>query len=159
MKATAAFDVEHSAGPYDPTLELRLEITMRFMIIVKAAAQTEAAAAPTDAKIAEMERFHAELTAAGVLVDYAGLQASDKGWRVHYDGNKRSIVDGPFVETKELIAGYTIIRTATRDEALAWTRRFPNPNLDDSPCHIEVRQMFEPEDFDDAGSFERARAA
>lgn len=130
---------------------------MRFMIIVKASAASEASAAPTEAKLAEMAVYHEELAKAGVLVDGSGLQASSKGWRVHYDGAKRSVVDGPFTETKELVAGYTIIRTDTREEALAWTRRFPNPNLDDSPCHIEVRQLYELEDFGDSPTLDRFR--
>lgn len=130
---------------------------MRFMIIVKASAASEASAPATEAKLAEMAAYHEELAKAGVLVDGSGLQASSKGWRVHYDGAKRSVVDGPFTETKELVAGYTIIRTDTREEALAWTRRFPNPNLDDSPCHIEVRQLYELEDFGDSPTLDRFR--
>lgn len=121
---------------------------MRFMIIVMASSASEAGVMPTEAKLKEMGDFHAELARAGVLIDGSGLQATAKGWRVHYDGAKRTVVDGPFAETKELIAGYTLIRTDTREEAVAWSRRFPNPNLDDSPCHIEVRQMFELEDFE-----------
>ena len=121
---------------------------MRFMIIVMASSASEAGVMPTEAKLKEMGDFHAELARAGALIDGSGLQATAKGWRVHYDGAKRTVVDGPFAETKELIAGYTLIRTDTREEAVAWSRRFPNPNLDDSPCHIEVRQMFELEDFE-----------
>lgn len=121
---------------------------MRYMIIVKASAASEAGVMPTEAKLAEMGSYHAELAEAGVLLDGNGLQASRKGWRVHYDGAQRSVVDGPFTESKELIAGFTIINVASREEAIAWTRRFPNPNLDDSPCHIEVRQLFELEDFE-----------
>ncbi len=121
---------------------------MRFMIIVMASSASEAGVMPTEAKLKEMGDFHAELARAGVLIDGSGLQATAKGWRVHYDGKTRTVVDGPFAETKELIAGYTLIRTDTREEAVAWSRRFPNPNLDDSPCHIEVRQMFELEDFE-----------
>lgn len=121
---------------------------MRYMIIVKASGASEAGVMPTEAKLAEMGSYHAELAAAGVLVDGNGLQATSKGWRVHYDGEQRSVVDGPFTESKELIAGYTIINVSSREEAIAWTRRFPNPNLDDSTCHIEVRQMFELDDFE-----------
>lgn len=121
---------------------------MRFMIIVMASSASEAGVMPTEAKLKEMGDYHEELAKAGVLIDGSGLQATAKGWRVHYDGAKRTVVDGPFAETKELIAGYTLIRTDTREEAVAWSRRFPNPNLDDSPCHIEVRQMFELEDFE-----------
>jgi hypothetical protein len=130
---------------------------MRFMIIVMASSASEAGVMPTEAKLKEMGDFHAELARAGVLIDGSGLQATAKGWRVHYDGAKRTVVDGPFAETKELIAGYTLIRTDTREEAVAWSRRFPNPNLDDSLCHIEVRQMFELEDFEPSPTLDTFR--
>lgn len=120
---------------------------MRYMIIVKASAQSEANVMPTQAKLDEMARYHEELAAAGLLVDGSGLRSTEYGWRVSYDGPQRSIVDGPFAETKEIVAGYTIIKVDSPEQAREWTRRFPNPNLDDSPCHIEVRRMFELEDF------------
>ncbi|HKQ98241.1 MAG TPA: YciI family protein [Candidatus Polarisedimenticolia bacterium] len=120
---------------------------MRFMVIVKANKESEAGVMPEDRLIAEMGRFHEELAKAGVLIDAAGLQASSKGWRIHYSGNERSVVDGPFPETKELIAGYTIIRTKTREEAIAWTKRYPNPAPGIEGASIEVRQFFEIEDF------------
>lgn len=121
---------------------------MRFMVIVKANKASEAGVMPEDKLIAEMGRYHEELAKAGVLVDAAGLQASSKGWRIHYSGNERSFTDGPFPETKELIAGYTIIKTKTREEAIAWTRRFPNPAPGIEGAAIEVRQLFEVEDFE-----------
>lgn len=130
---------------------------MRFMIIVKASAASEANVMPSEAKFAEMAKYHEELAAAGVLIDGSGLQATHKGWRVHYDGDQRTVVDGPFAETKEIIAGFTIIRTETREQALEWSRRFPNPNHDDSPCAIEVRQMFELEDFGESQALDRFR--
>ena len=130
---------------------------MRFMIIVKASAASEAGVLPTEAKLAEMAKYHEELATAGVLIDGSGLRETRLGWRVHYDGDKRTVVDGPFTETKELIAGFTIIRTDTREQALEWSRRFPNPNLDDSPCAIEVRQMFELEDFGESDTLDRFR--
>jgi hypothetical protein len=120
---------------------------MRFMIVVKATAQTEQGVMPTEALIASMADFHEQLARAGVLLDASGLQPSAKGWRVHYDGRQRRVVDGPFAETKELIAGYTIIQTRSREEALEWSRRFPNPAVDDGVAEIEVRQMVELEDF------------
>ena len=128
---------------------------MRYMIIVKASAQSEAGVMPTQAKLEEMGKYHEELAQAGVLVDGSGLRATSLGWRVEYDGGKRTVVDGPFAETKELIAGYTIIKVDSPEEAREWTRRFPNPNLDDSPCHIEVRRMFELEDFEPGEAIER----
>jgi hypothetical protein len=123
---------------------------MRFMIIVKATGLSEAGRFPEDSdKVFEaMATYHEELARAGALLDASGLQPSSKGWRVQYEGGKRSIVDGPFTESKELIAGYTPIQTRTRDEAIEWTKRFPNPVGEGVTCHVEVRQLFEMEDFD-----------
>ena len=118
---------------------------MRFMILVKANKDSEAGTQPDERIFEAMADYHEELQKAGVLLDANGLQASSKGWRVHYSGGKRTVVDGPFTESKELVAGYTIIQTKTREEAVEWTRRFPNPFNED--CHIAVRQMFEHEDF------------
>src|SRR5262245_1797846 len=120
---------------------------MRFMIIVKASAQSEQGVMPSEALIASMARYHEQLAKAGVLLDASGLQPSRRGWRVQFDGNQRRLVDGPFAETKELVAGYTLIQTRSRDEALEWTRRFPNPIGEGTRCHIEVRQLYELEDF------------
>ncbi|MGQ0587290.1 MAG: YciI family protein [Gammaproteobacteria bacterium] len=117
----------------------------RFMMIVKASKDSEAGVMPEDSMLAAMGQYNEELIKAGVMLDGAGLQASSKGWRVQYSGGKRTVVDGPFAETKELIAGYWIIRTRTREEALAWSKRIPNPHNED--CHVEVRQFFELEDF------------
>jgi hypothetical protein len=121
---------------------------MRFMIIVKATADSEAGVMPPPSLLAEMGAFHEELARAGVLLDGAGLKASAHGWRVAIgaDGQRR-VLDGPFAETKELIAGYTLIQVRSRDEALEWSRRFPNPTLHGGACAIEVRQLFEAEDF------------
>jgi hypothetical protein len=123
---------------------------MRFMIIVKATADSEAGRFPPNPEplFAAMAGYHEELAKAGVLLDASGLQPSSKGWRVQYDGNKRTVVDGPFTESKELIAGYTLIQTRTRDEAIEWSRRFPNPVSEGAACHVEVRQLYELEDFD-----------
>ena len=130
---------------------------MRFMIIVKATAQTEQGVMPTEALIASMADFHEQLAKAGVLLDASGLQPSAKGWRVHYDGRQRRVVDGPFAETKELVAGYTVIQTRSREEALEWSRRFPNPAVDGGIAEIEVRQMYELEDFGASEATERFR--
>ena len=128
---------------------------MRFMIIVKANADSEAGVMPPEKLIAEMQKYHEELAKAGVLLDASGLQASSKGWRVKYRGGKRTVVDGPFAETKELIAGYTIIQVKSREEALEWTRRFPNPAIGGADCEIEVRQFFELEDFGESEAVEK----
>ncbi|WP_223163405.1 YciI family protein [Methylococcus geothermalis] len=92
-----------------------------------------------------------------MLLDASGLQPSAKGWRIRYSGDKRSVVDGPFAETKELIAGYTLIQAKSREEAMEWTRRFPNPTIDGAECEIEVRQLFELEDFAPGEAIERFR--
>ena len=128
---------------------------MRFMIIVKATTESEAGTMPPERLLAEMATFHEELARAGVLLDASGLQPSNRGWRVVYDGEKRQRVDGPFTETKELIAGYTLINVATREEALDWSLRFPNPSLDRGRAQIEVRQLFELEDFAPSPAIDR----
>ncbi len=121
---------------------------MRFMIIVKANADSEAGVMPSVSLLAEMGAFHEELARAGVLLDGAGLKASSQGWRVQIstDGQRR-IADGPLTDMKDLIAGYTLIQVRSRDEAIEWSRRYPNPTLHGSACEIEVRQLFEAEDF------------
>jgi hypothetical protein len=127
------------------------------MIIVKATKDSEAGVMPDEDMFEAMAEYHEKLAKAGVLLDANGLQPTSKGWRVNYDGKKRSIVDGPFAETKELIAGYTIIQVKSREEAIEWSRRFPNPTLDGSNCEIEVRQMFELEDLGKSDAIERFR--
>jgi hypothetical protein len=123
---------------------------MRFMIIIKATPESEAGRFPPNPEplFQAMAAYHEELARAGVLLDGSGLQPSSKGWRVQYEGSKRTIVDGPFTESKELVAGYTLIQTRTRDEAIEWSRRYPNPISEGVACHIEVRQLYELEDFD-----------
>mgnify|MGYP001446396981 FL=1 len=130
---------------------------MRFMIIVKATADSEAGVMPEEHLLAEMADYHEELAKAGILRDASGLQASSKGWRIKYDGDQRTFVDGPFAETKELIAGYTLIEVNSREEALEWTKRFPNPALNHGQGEIEVRQLFELEDFGESETIERFR--
>ena len=130
---------------------------MRFMIIVRASAQSEAGNMPSEEMMSAMADYHEQLARAGVLLDATGLQPSAKGWRVRYEGKQRSVIDGPFAETKELIAGYTIIQVHSRDEALEWARRFPAPFEGDAPCEIEVRQMFELDDFEPNEAVERFR--
>ena len=130
---------------------------MRFLILVKATKDSEAGVMPTEKLFAEMGKYHEELAKAGVLVDASGLQASSKGWRINYSGGKRSVVDGPFAETKELVAGYTVINVKSREEAIEWTQRFPNPSIDGREAQIEVRQYFELEDFGDSPAIEQFR--
>ena len=131
---------------------------MRFMIIVKATADSEAGVMPTDdGLMSTMAEYHEQLAKAGVLLDASGLQPSSKGWRIRYDGSHRSTIDGPFTEAKELIAGYTLIQVRSRDEALEWARRFPNPALDGGDAEIEVRQLYELDDFAPGVAVERFR--
>ena len=131
---------------------------MRFMIIVKATKGTEAGVLPTDGTLMEeMAAYHEALAKAGALLDGSGLQPSAKGWRIKYNGDKRSVTDGPFTETKELIAGYTLIQVKSREEAMEWARRFPNPSLDGGEAEIEIRQLYELEDFTPGDGVDRFR--
>ena len=130
---------------------------MKFMILVKATKDSEAGKMPPESLLAEMGAFHEEMAKAGVLVDGSGLRPSKQAWRVKYNGKQRSVVDGPFAETKDLVAGYTIINVKSREEAMEWTRRFPNPSIDGGVGEIEVRPYFELEDFGDSPAIERFR--
>ena len=128
---------------------------MRFMIIVKATKDSEAGVLPAEADMAKMAEFHEELAKAGALLDASGLRATSMGWRVKYAGEKRTVIDGPFTESKELIAGYTLIQVKSREEAREWARRFPNPAPAGKDGEIEVRQLFELEDFGSGDAVER----
>ena len=130
---------------------------MRYMIIVKATKDSEAGVLPPGHLLAEMAAYHDELAKVGVLVDGNGLRATSMGWRVRHRGAARTVVDGPFAETKELIAGYTIINVKSRAEAVEWSRKFPNPTLDGADCEIEVRQMFELGDFGENDAIDHFR--
>ncbi len=131
---------------------------MRFMILVKATRDSEAGKQAPESLFGEMATYHEQLAKAGVLLDGSGLQPSAKGWRIRYSGDKRTVVDGPFAETKELVAGYTLIQTKTREEALEWARRFPNPSIDRGEAEIEVRQLYELEDFEPNAQIKRFEA-
>jgi hypothetical protein len=130
---------------------------MRFMIIVKATKDTEAGVMPSEKLMSDMQKYHEELQKAGVLLDGSGLKPSSKGWRVKYSGTKRTVIDGPFTEAKELIAGYTIIQVKSREEAMEWARRYPNPAGEGKEAEIEVRQFFELEDFGASEAVDRFR--
>ena len=126
---------------------------MRFMVIVKADKRTEAGELPTPQDLAAMGKFNEELIKAGVLLDAAGLQASSKGARVSFGGGKPTVIDGPFAETKELIAGYWMLKVKSKAEAIEWATRVPFdhlPNAGRTP-ELEVRQVFEDSDFAEAG--------
>jgi len=119
------------------------------MIIVKSCPAFEAELSPAapEELMAEMAAYHEELMRAGVLLDGSGLHPSRSGWRVHYGPEGKRIVDGPFAEAKELIAGYTLIQVRNREEALEWSRRFPNPAGRGMEAVIEVRQLMELDEF------------
>jgi hypothetical protein len=118
---------------------------MRFMILVKATKDSEAGVMPSEQLLTEMGKFNEELVKAGVLLAGDGLHPSSKGARVRFSGAKRTVIDGPFPETKELVAGYWIWQVKSKEEAIEWVKRCPNPMPGES--EIEIRQVFEAEDF------------
>ena len=118
---------------------------MRFMILIKASKESEAGVLPSEALLTEMGQFNEELVKAGVMLAGEGLQPSSKGARVKFAGAKRTVVDGPFAETKELIAGFWLWQVKSMDEALAWVKRIPNPTGVEG--EVEIRQVFEADDF------------
>jgi hypothetical protein len=123
-------------------IAIKLETNMRFMVIVKANKDTEAGVLPTRDELAEMGKFNEELAKAGVMLAGEGLQPTSKGARVKFDGNKRTVTDGPFAETKELIAGFWLWQVRSREEAIEWLKRAPFREGE-----VEIRQVFEAEDF------------
>lgn len=125
---------------------------MRYMIIVRATPLSEAGIIPDDPPLmAAMASYHEDLARAGVLLDAAGLQPSAKGWRIRWSAARPVLTDGPFAEAKELIAGYTVIQVRSAEEAMEWSRRFPRPFPAGTDCEIEVRRLYEPEDFAPGG--------
>lgn len=120
---------------------------MRFMIIVKATKDSETGVMPSTKLLADMGKFNEELVNAGVMLAGDGLHPSSKGVRVKFSGNKRTVVDGPFVETKELIAGYWLWQCKSKEEAIEWAKRCPNPAVDGKEGELEIRQVFEADDF------------
>ena len=127
---------------------------MRFMVMVKATKDSEAGKMPSEEGLSAMAKFNEEMVKAGVMLDGNGLQASSKGARVRFPGmqDKRTVIDGPFAETKELVAGYWIIQVKSKAEAIEWIKRCPNPHNEES--EIEIRQLFELEDFGESDAVE-----
>ena len=119
---------------------------MRFMVMVKANKDSEAGVLPDEKLLAEMGKYNEELAKAGVLLAGEGLQPSSKGARVRFSGDKRNVIDGPFAETKELIAGFWIMQVKSKQEVIDWVKRCPNP-MPGTESEIEIRQVFEAEDF------------
>jgi len=126
---------------------------MRFMMIVKATKACEAGVMPTNETIAAMTKYNEELINAGALIDLSGLQPSSKGARIRFNGSERAVIDGPFAETKELIAGYWLIQVKSREEAIEWAKRTPFQEGE-----LELRQLFEMEDFAPSKALEEAKA-
>jgi hypothetical protein len=129
---------------------------VKFMMIVKANKDSEAGIIPSEELLSAMGKYNEELMKAGVLLDLAGLQPSSKGARIKFSGDKRTVIDGPFAETKELIAGYWIIQVKSREEAMEWARRAPAPHPNQEG-EIEIRQFFELDDFGPSEAVDRAR--
>jgi hypothetical protein len=130
---------------------------MRFMMMVRANKDTEAGVMPEEQLIAAMTKYNEEMAKAGVLLDLAGLQPSSKGARIKFSANRRAVIDGPFAETKELIAGYWLIKVNSKEEAIEWAKRCPAPHGEGAEGEIELRQLFELEDFDPCPAIEDAR--
>ena len=120
---------------------------MRVMVIIKATAESEAGIMPTEEEFAEMGKYNEELVNAGIMIDGDGLHPSSKGVRMRFSGDQRTVTDGPFAETKELIAGYWIWQVDSMDHAVEWLKRCPNPMPGES--EVEIRRIFEAEDFGD----------
>ena len=118
---------------------------MQFMVIIKADAKSEAGEMPSERLLTEMGKYNEELVKAGVMLAGEGLHPSSKGARVRFSGAKRTVIDGPFPETKELIAGFWLIQVKSKEEAIEWVKRIPNP--DGAETDVEIRQVFEAEDF------------
>ena len=128
---------------------------MKFMMIVKASKESEAGIMPSEELLSAMGKYNEELAKAGVLLDLSGLRPSSSGARVNFSGSKRTVIDGPFAETKELIAGYWIIQAKSLEEALEWAKRAPAPH-EGQECEIEVRPFFELCDFASSDAVDRA---
>jgi hypothetical protein len=130
---------------------------MRFMMIVKASEDSEAGKMPGEELLAAMQKYNEELMKAGVLVDLTGLHPSSRGARIKFQGWKRTVIDGPFAETKELIAGYWIIQVNSLEEAIDWAKRAPDPHGEGQEGEIEIRQIFELEEFLPSEAIDRAK--
>ena len=130
---------------------------MRFMMIVKASKDSEAGIMPDQKLLAAMGKYNEELMKAGVLLDLSGLQPSSKGARIKFSGGKRTVIDGPFSETKELIASYWLIQVKSKKEAIEWAKRVPAPHGEDQDGEIEIRQLYELDDFGPSEAVDRFR--
>ena len=130
---------------------------MRFMMLVKASKDSEAGMMPDDSLIAAMTKYNEEMAKAGILLDLSGLQPSSKGARIKFAGGTPTVVEGPFPETKELIAGYWLIQVKSKEEAIGWAKRCPSPHGEGAEGEIELRQLFELDDFGPSPAIDDAR--
>jgi hypothetical protein len=130
---------------------------MRFMVMVKASKDSEAGVMPDEALIGAMMKYNEELAKAGVLIDLAGLQPSSRGVRIKFAGGKRTVIEGPFPCTNELIAGYWLIKVNSKEEAIAWAERCPGPHGEGAEGEIELRRLFELDDFAPSPAIDDAR--
>jgi hypothetical protein len=147
MSRFVVFD-EHGHKPWLLRIPARRKVVMRVMVIVKADGSSEAGVMPSEELLTEMGRYNEELVKAGIMLAGEGLQPSSKGKRVRFSGKNRTVIDGPFSETSELIAGFWLWQVRSMEEAVEWVKRCPNPQLSDSD--IEIRPVFEMEDFGEA---------
>ena len=129
---------------------------MRFMVIVKASKDSEAGKMPSEEMLGAMAKFNEEMVKAGIMLDGAGLKPTSQGARIRFSDKTRTVIDGPFTETKELIAGYWIIQVKNKAEAIEWMKRCPNPHEED--CEIEIRPFYELEDFGESPAVEHHRS-
>lgn len=120
---------------------------MRFIVMVKASKESEAGQMPSAEMLANMGKFNDELIKAGVMLSGEGLAPSSKGARIRIEADKRTVIDGPFAETKELVAGFWILQCKSKEECIEWMKRVPSPSPQEPACEIEIRQIFEPSDF------------
>jgi hypothetical protein len=153
--ASGSSSQQSQVGPRLRTETREEKTTMRFMVMVKATKESEAGKLPSEELLSAMAKFNEEMVKAGVMLDGNGLQPSSKGARVRFSGDKRTVIDGPFAETKELVAGYWILQVKSKEEAIEWIKRCPNPHEGES--EIEIRQLFELEDFGASEAVEHHR--
>jgi hypothetical protein len=154
-KAAVAVRRDNGSGTSGRSADPGRRTTMRFMVFVKATKDSEAGVMPSEELLAAMAKYNEELVKAGVMLEGNGLQPSSKGARVRFSGDKRTVVDGPFAETKELVAGYWVLQARSLEEAIEWVKRAPNPHKEEG--EIEIRPMFELEDFGESDAIEHHR--
>jgi hypothetical protein len=157
MQGAGRRSFSNACFEYGDEYQLKGEIPMKVMVIVKANKDSEAGVLPSEQLLREMGKFNEDLVKAGVLLAAEGLQPSSRGKRVRFTGDRRTVIDGPFAETKELVAGYWLWKVKSMEEAVEWIKRCPNPHKQEG--EVEIRPMFEPEDFAPCDPTGEVRAA